>query len=230
MAAATSIETETVAPVIALAGETLLPDPTGALFWPATGTVIVADLHLEKGSSYGPQGITLPPYDTAATLVALAAVLERCRPEQVICLGDSFHDGNAGERIDPGDRNALTALVAAHQWFWVAGNHDPHPPDLGGRVVDELTIGGLTFRHEADRLAAAGEVSGHYHPKSGYRARGRSVMGRCFVGDRARLILPAFGAYTGGLDVRDPAIARLFPGGYEVHLIARGRVTRLPRV
>jgi DNA ligase-associated metallophosphoesterase len=158
MSAAASIETETAAPMIALASETLLPDPSGALFWLAAGTAIVADLHLEKGSSYGPEGITLPPYDTAATLAALAAVLKERRPERVICLGDSFHDGDAAERIDQTDRAALAALVEAHRWFWVAGNHDPHPPELGGRVVDELTIGGLTFRHEAERLAAPGEV------------------------------------------------------------------------
>jgi len=229
MSAAAPIETETAAPAILLAGETLAPDSSGALFWAAAGTVIVADLHLEKGSSYGAQGFTLPPYDTAATLAALTAVLKRCRPQRVICLGDSFHDTDAAERIDPADRATLAALVEAYRWYWVAGNHDPHPPELGGRVVEELAIGRLTFRHEAERVTAAGEVSGHYHPKSGYRARGRAVMGRCFVGDGVRLILPAFGAYAGGLDVRDPAIARLFPGGYEIHLIARGRVTRLPR-
>jgi metallophosphoesterase superfamily enzyme len=147
----------------------------------------------------------------------------------VICLGDSFHDCGAGQRIDPADRAALTTLVDAHRWYWVAGNHDPEPPALGGRVVGELAIGGLVFRHQAVRAATPGELSGHYHPKSGYRARGRSVVGRCFVEDGKRLILPAFGAYAGGLDVFDPAIARLFPAGFEIHLIARGRVVRLPR-
>jgi uncharacterized protein len=229
MSAAAAIETETAAPTIDLAGETLLPDPSGALYWRAANAVIVADLHLEKGTSYGPRGITLPPYDTAATLAALGAVLARLRPARVICLGDSFHDGAAGDRIDPSDRAALAALVAAHRWFWVAGNHDPQPPALGGRVVGELAIGGLTFRHEAERGGANGEISGHYHPKSGYRSRGRSVVGRCFVGDEKRLVLPAFGAYAGGLDVFDPAISRLFPGGFDIHLIARGRVTRLPK-
>jgi DNA ligase-associated metallophosphoesterase len=229
MSAAAPIETETAAPAIDLIGETLLPDSSGALYWPAAGTVIVADLHLEKGTSYGPRGITLPPYDTAATLAALGAVLARLRPERVICLGDSFHDGGAGERIDPTDRAVLAALAASHRWFWVAGNHDPQPLALGGRVVGELAIGRLIFRHEAEFGAADGEVSGHYHPKSGYRARGRSVVGRCFVGDGRRLILPAFGAYAGGLDVFDPAVRRLFPGGFDIHLIARGRVTRLPR-
>jgi len=230
MFVAASVETETVPPAIALAGETLLPDPSGALIWVEAATVVVADLHLEKGTSYGPRGITLPPYDTAVTLAALAAVLQRYRPGRVICLGDSFHDGGAGERIDPADRAALSALVEAHRWFWVAGNHDPKPPSMGGgRVVGELAIGALTFRHEAVRGVAAGEVSGHYHPRASWRARGRSVVGRCFVGDGERMILPAFGAYAGGLDVFDPAIARLFPVGFDIHLIARGRVTRLPR-
>jgi DNA ligase-associated metallophosphoesterase len=229
MSIAEKIEPEGAGAAISLADETLLPGSSGALYWPAARTVIVADLHLEKGSSYGRCGITLPPYDTAATLAALTAVLKRRRPERVICLGDSFHDNGAGERIDPADRAALAALVEAHRWFWVAGNHDPKPLAFGGRVIGELAIGGLTFRHQAVRAAAPGELSGHYHPKSGYRARGRSVVGRCFVKDGTRLILPAFGAYAGGLDVFDPAIARLFPAGFEIHLIARSRVVRLPR-
>jgi DNA ligase-associated metallophosphoesterase len=229
MTSATPSESEPAAPTIVLAGETLLLDPSGALIWLAAGVVVVADLHFEKGSSYAPRGIVLPPYDTAATIADLARVLARHQPERVICLGDSFHDDEAGARIDPADRAALAGLVAGHCWFWIAGNHDPDPPALGGRVVRELAIGGLVFRHEAARVAPAGEISGHYHPKAGWRARGRHVGGRCFVSDDRRLILPAFGAYAGGLDVRDPAIARLFPDGFDVHLIARDRVTRLPR-
>jgi hypothetical protein len=210
---------------LTLCGETLLPDPSGALLWPAAEAVVVADLHFEKGSSFP----GLPPYDTAATLAGLGEVLARYRPRRVICLGDSFHDGRAAMRLDQGDRDALAGLVAAHDWLWVAGNHDPAPPPLGGRVVGEVAIGALCLRHEADVAAESGEISGHYHPKATFRARGRSVRGRCFVGDGRRLILPAFGAYAGGLDVRDPAIARLFPDGCDVHLIARGRITRLPR-
>jgi hypothetical protein len=210
---------------LSLCGESLFPDPSGALLWPAAEAIVVADLHLEKGSSYP----GLPPYDTAATLARLAEVLGRHRPRRVVCLGDSFHDGGAATRLDRADRDVLAALVAAHDWLWVAGNHDPTPPALGGRVVSEIAIGSLYFRHEADVAAEPGEISGHYHPKASWRAHGRSVHGRCFVADRRRLILPAFGAYAGGLDVRDPAIARLFPDGCDVHLIARGRITRLPR-
>jgi hypothetical protein len=210
---------------LSLCGETLLPDPSGALLWPAAEAIVVADLHFEKGSSYP----GLPPYDTTATLAGLGEVLARYRPRRVICLGDSFHDGGAAMRLDRADRDALAGLVEAHEWLWVAGNHDPAPPALGGRVVGEIAIGALCFRHEADTAAEPGEISGHYHPKASWRARGRSVRGRCFVVDGRRLVLPAFGAYAGGLDVRDPAIARLFPDGFDVHLIARGRITRLPR-
>ena len=210
---------------LTLRGETLLPDPSGALLWPEAEAVVVADLHLEKGSSYP----GLPPYDTAATLARLGDVLRERRPKRVICLGDSFHDGGAATRLDREDRDALAALVAAHDWLWVAGNHDPAPPSLGGRVVGEIAVGPLSFRHEAAAWAEGGEISGHYHPKAAWRSRGRSVHGRCFVGDARRLILPAFGAYAGGLDVRDPAIAGLFPDGFDIHLLARGRITRLPR-
>lgn len=210
---------------LSLCNETLLPDPSGALLWPAAEAIVVADLHFEKGSSHP----GLPPYDTAATLAALGQVLRQHRPRRVICLGDSFHDGGAARRLDRADRDRLAALVEAHDWLWIAGNHDPAPPALGGRVVSEIAIGALCFRHEAEVTAQSGEISGHYHPKAYWRARGRSVHGRCFVGDGRRLILPAFGAYAGGLDVRDPAIVRLFPDGCDVHLIARGRITRLPR-
>ncbi len=211
--------------MILLAGETLVPDASGALCWPAAETVVVADLHLEKGSSVP----GLPPYDTAATLARLAGVLRQWRPRRVVCLGDSFHDDGAAVRLDRGDREALRELVAAHDWLWIAGNHDPAPPSLGGSVVGEIAIGRLAFRHEADAAAPGGEVSGHYHPKAAFRARGRRLAGRCFVGDARRLILPAFGAYAGGLDVSDPAIRRLFPDGFDIHLIVRERVTRLPR-
>jgi uncharacterized protein len=158
---------------LTLSGETFLSDPSSALLWPAAKAMVVADLHLENGSSFP----GLPPYDTAATLAALGETLELYRPRRVICLGDSVHDGKAATRFDRADRGALAALVQAYDWLWVAGNHDPAPPALGGRVVSEIAIGPLCFRHEAEIAAEPDEISGHYHPKAHWRARGRSRMG-----------------------------------------------------
>jgi uncharacterized protein len=220
---------------IALSGARLIADASGALAWPGRRTVIVADLHLEKGSSFARHGALLPPYDTRASLMRLEAVLRDHHAETVICLGDSFHDGTAGERLSVPDAALLSGLMAARDWVWVAGNHDPAPPsDLGGRTVDELTIEGIVFRHQAMHAAQSGEVSGHFHPTAIVRLRAGRLSGRCFVSDGRRIVLPAFGAYAGGLDVFDPAIAGLFPDGFRVHLIGRHRVvsiapTRLAR-
>ncbi|MBL8653458.1 MAG: ligase-associated DNA damage response endonuclease PdeM, partial [Alphaproteobacteria bacterium] len=127
----------------------LFADPAGALFWPATKTLIVADLHLEKGSSFAAKGVPLPPYDTRATLDALQRLIRRYTPERVVCLGDSFHDKDAGKRIAPADRDHLARMMKGLDWVWVLGNHDPQiPPDLGGRVVPEIAEGKLIFRHE----------------------------------------------------------------------------------
>ena len=213
---------------IALNGVRLVPDLSGALWWPERRTLVVADLHLEKGSSYDRHA--LPPYDSAATLRRLADVLARHAPETVICLGDTFHDRRAAERLPDVERQRLQAMAARHDWVWIAGNHDPAPPaDWGGRVAEDLVMGPLLFRHAADPgQHAAGEVSGHYHPKASVRVRGRRVSARCFVGDGRRLVLPAFGAYTGGLDVRDPAIRGLFARGFRAHLLGRGAVHAYP--
>lgn len=209
---------------ITVGGAALTLDPAGAVWWPDAATLVVADLHLEKGSAFATRGSLLPPYDTRATLRRLAAVIGRLRPVRVICLGDSFHDGGAGGRIDPGDAEAVRALTAAHDWIWIAGNHDPTPPEaLGGTVRDALEIDGLTLRHCAVETASA-ELSGHYHPKAFVTARGKRVWRGCFVEDGRRLVLPAFGAYAGGLDVTDPAFAPLFPGGFTAHLLGRDRL------
>lgn len=211
-----------------LNGASLLADPSGALFWPERRTLIVADLHLEKGSSFHRHGALLPPYDTRASLALLAAVLQRHGAERVVCLGDSFHDRSAHERLDAGDAAFLARLVAAHDWTWIAGNHDPAPPpEIGGTVTDALTLGPLVFRHVAT-MGGAGELSGHFHPTANVVLRTGRLVARCFVGDAQRIILPAFGAFTGGLDVFDPAIARLFPKGFRVHMLSRGRVVSLP--
>lgn len=220
-------ETPTQRP-IALNGARLQADPSGALVWPERGVLVVADLHLEKGSSYhgGRARQPLPPYDSAATLDRLEAVLTRHRPKTVICLGDSFHDRRAAERLSDDACARIAALTAAHRWIWIAGNHDPAPPaGLGGEVHEDIVLGGLVFRHAAhpDHYGA-GEVSGHYHPKAAVRVRGRRVSARCFAGDGRRLILPAFGAYTGGLNVLAPALRSLLGRGFAAHLIGRSGV------
>ena len=213
-----------------LNGNALSADVSGALYWPARRTLVVADLHLEKGSALAARGQLLPPYDSAATLQALAGAIGRYRPERVICLGDSFHDDGAAKRLAREDRGRLSRLAAGRDWIWIAGNHDPSPPaDWVGRAATEITLGALTFRHQADEGRAPGEVSGHYHPKASVRTRARRISGRCFVTDGRRLVLPAFGAYTGGLEVLDPALAGLFPRGFTIHLLGRNGVYGFPK-
>lgn len=214
-----------------LNGATLQPLPCGALYWPARRMLIVADLHLEKGSAFARTGQFLPPYDSRETLAQLARTLTDVAPERVICLGDSFHDPAAASRLAADDRDALRRLVAAcKEWIWIAGNHDPAPPDdLGGRILPALTDGPLVFRHEAEPDRASGEISGHFHPKARLEGRGGRVAARCFVEDGTRCVLPAYGRYTGGLSVLDPAIASLFPSGFSVHLLLRRGVVKVPR-
>ena len=212
-----------------VAGATFVADPSGALVWPEQGLVAVADLHLEKGSALARRGTLLPPYDTRTTLTCLEAVLARWRPRQVISLGDGFHDELASRRLCAEDRARLRRLVAAQDWLWLAGNHDPGPPQgLGGRVAAEAVIAGITFRHRPLATPGAGEVAGHLHPTARLTVRGRRLARRCFVADDRRLLLPAFGSYTGGLDVLDPAIAGLFAGGFHATLLGASRVHSLP--
>ena len=213
----------TAAP-IHLAGERLMLDPAGALVWPAAGLLAVSDLHLEKGSSYARHGQLLPPWDTHATLDRLVLLLRRYRPRIVIALGDSFHDADGSSRLPVGEVARLRAMTAAHRFIWVQGNHDPSPPQgVGGEWMETFTTTTLVFRHQA-APGGQGEISGHHHPKAAIPARGGSVSRPCFVSDSRRLMMPAFGAYTGGLDVRDPAIARLFPRGGRVFLLGHERL------
>jgi len=181
---------------VTVAGITLLADLSGALVWEEQKLLVVADLHLEKGSSFAARGVLLPPYDTVATLSRLAAVIARHDPRMVIALGDSFHDRQAHARLSEADRDALTALQAHRDWIWISGNHDPAlPSDLGGLVASEVAIGEVTFRHEP--TGACGEVAGHLHPKARVATRGGGLERRCFVCDGARAVMPAFGAYSG---------------------------------
>jgi len=218
------------APPIRLGPAQLLPDPSGALWWPEQATLIVADLHLEKGSSFARRGTLLPPYDTAATLTRLAALAERFRPARIVALGDSFHDRDAAERLDPADQQRLAALVGSCDWIWIAGNHDPAPgPALGGTILAEGSVlAGLTLRHEAEFEPAGHELSGHYHPKASLSVHGRQLTCRCFMADARRVILPAFGAYAGGLSIRDPALRRLFPASFTAYLTGTRRVSAIP--
>ena len=210
---------------IVVNGARLVADPSGALVWPDQSAVVVADLHLEKGSGYARKGTLLPPYDSAATLVRLTALVDSLHPERVLCLGDSFHDGDAPARLTGAERDSIAALTRRTDWVWIEGNHDPAPPqDLGGRVASEIVVGPLVFRHQS--RAGIGEISGHLHPKAYVPTRGGHVAGRCFVEDGQRLILPAFGAFTGGLDVLDPAIRTLMGPAFAVHVIGRDRVHR----
>jgi len=211
-------------------GVELVADLSGALWWPARATLVVADLHLEKGSSFAAAGSLLPPYDTDATLDRLSEAAARLEPARVIALGDSFHDGGAARRMAPGAAARLAALVGAVEWIWVAGNHDPLPghrpagDPWGGAVHEAVTLGALTFRHAAVAGDAPGEVSGHYHPKATLQLRARRLSARCFVTDGRRLVLPAFGAYAGGLDVFAPPLRALFGRGFDAFLLGPSRV------
>jgi uncharacterized protein len=216
---------------LSVAGVTLHADISGALFWAEQSLLVVSDLHLEKGSSFAARGVLLPPYDTVATLSRLAAVIARRNPRMVIALGDSFHDRAAHERLSGVDRDALTALQARRDWIWISGNHDPAlPKDLGGIVATEVAIGPIVFRHEP--TGAVGEIAGHLHPKARVATRGRAMERRCFAADGERLVMPAFGAYAGGLSIRDAAFSRIFPtsafvahvlGDVRLHSIAASR-------
>jgi DNA ligase-associated metallophosphoesterase len=207
-----------------VAGVTLVADLSGALFWEEQGLLVVSDLHLEKGSSFAARGVLLPPYDTAATLGRLAAVIARHDPRRVIALGDSFHDGDAHQRLSVTDRDALAAMQARRDWIWISGNHDPAlPSDLGGVVAQEVALGPIVFRHEP--TGAVGEIAGHLHPKARVSTRGRSMERRCFASDGERVVMPAFGAFTGGLNIRDAVFAKIFQTpGFVAHVLGDNRV------
>jgi uncharacterized protein len=210
--------------VLDIADVTFVADLSGALFWEQQRLLVVSDLHLEKGSSFATRGVLLPPYDTIATLSRLAAVIARHDPRTVIALGDSFHDRDAHQRLSTADRDTITALQMRRDWIWISGNHDPAlPSDLGGVVASEVAIGPIAFRHEP--TGASGEIAGHLHPKARVSTRGRSVERRCFASDGERAVMPAFGAYTGGLNIRDAAFAKIFGSpGFVAHVLGDGRL------
>lgn len=209
-------------------GERVVLDPSGAAWCPDAKTLVFADLHFEKGSFYAQSRQFLPPYDTRETIARMAAVSERYRPLRVIALGNSFHDRDAGNRFDNSDRKALARLGRGIDWIWITGNHDPLPPAwLGGTMADEVAIGGLLFRHEPSPAGRRGEVAGHLHPCATVSRQGHALRRRCFVSDGKRIILPSFGAYTGGLDVGDEAFSSLFPDAFLAYMLGARRVYRV---
>jgi len=189
------------------AGETFAASADGALYWPAREALLVADLHLEKASWFARLGQFLPPYDSHATLTALAGEIERTGARRLYCLGDSFHDRFGCDRLDAGARELLTSLTSRLDWTWIVGNHDPGFADhCGGTIAEEVELGGIILRHEALRGEPRPEISGHFHPKLRVNLRGRRVSRRCFVASAAKIIMPAFGSLTGGLDAHHPEI------------------------
>jgi DNA ligase-associated metallophosphoesterase len=211
------------------AGETFEATAAGALYWREQHTQHVADLHLEKASWFARLGQFLPPYDSHATLTALAAELERTGAGHLYCLGDSFHDRFGCERLPANARELLTQLTSRVGWTWIVGNHDPGFADhCGGRIEDEAVVAGIALRHEADREEQRPEISGHYHPELRLRLKGRQVSRRCFVASESKLIMPAFGALTGGLDARHPEILRSVGGSAAALVPVSDRLLRFP--
>jgi DNA ligase-associated metallophosphoesterase len=212
--------------MVAIGGVALVADCAGALYWPEQGLLVIADLHLEKGSSYARRGVLLPPYDTAATLARLSRLILRYAPRMVIALGDSFHDGEGPARVVDSDRAALAVMQRGRDWIWIAGNHDPEPVmGLGGTSAALLAIGTLIFRHAPEPGAVMGEIAGHLHPVARVSGRGRTVSRRCFAADGKRLVMPAFGAYAGGLNIRDRAFAAVFGTlKFTAHMLGEDRL------
>jgi hypothetical protein len=215
-----------VAHGLSIHGITLVADLSGAIYWPEERALVVADLHLEKGSSFARRGMLLPPYDTATTLALLGRVVAHHAPRLVIALGDSFHDGGGPARVMAQDRAALVDLQRGREWIWIAGNHDPEPAHgVGGVSAQSITVGPLTFRHEPTEGIADGEIAGHLHPSARVTQRGRAVTRKCFAADGRRLVMPAFGAYAGGLNIRDRAFAKVFGAlAFTAHLLGERRL------
>ena len=222
--------------ILRLHGSAFVADSSGALYWPDEHMLIVADLHLEKGSSYASRRVFLPPYDTSATLARLAAVVGRLKPKKVVTLGDSFHDRAAAARLLPHDVQALRAMQVSREWLWIAGNHDPAPPELrNGRLLEgdhatHLAVGHICLRHEPSVAPCDGEIAGHLHPVAIVGGKSGAVRRRCFVADALRCIMPAFGAYAGGLNFLDGAFATLLGAGeHHAHVLGRDAVYTVAR-
>lgn len=209
-----------------ICGVAAVCDPLGALYLPDAGILVVSDLHLEKGAAFARRGMLLPPYDTLATLTVLAAVISRYDPKLVITLGDNFHDRVGSAHLPESFRTLIVNMARGREWIWINGNHDPDGTvELPGSSADEIHYGGLTFRHEPRNGLQQGEIAGHLHPSATVRRRERSVRRPCFATDGARLLMPAFGVMSGGLDLRHKAMSGLFDlTALVAHLLGRDRI------
>jgi DNA ligase-associated metallophosphoesterase len=205
---------DTLSHPLTLCGKPLTADRSGAVYWPGEKALLVADLHLEKGSAYAARGTMLPPYDTRQTLIRLAEAIDRYEPDRVIALGDSFHDTGAAGRMDASDLEILHMMQEDREWIWLTGNHDADIAKIfGGRVCHELKIAGITLRHQPATGCVTHEIAGHLHPAARISMHGYVIRRPCFVANGRRLVMPAFGAFTGGLNVLDDAFHPLFGNG-----------------
>lgn len=218
---------------ISLGGISFVPHLSGALYAPDLKALLIADLHLEQGTALARRGIAVPPYDTGLTLSLLEQVIAETTPSQLYLLGDSFHDATGHTLLDDAHLLRIRTITARLETTWISGNHDPSDKhELGGRCKGEVCLSArntITLRHEPQRKLSSPEISGHLHPGAGIVQRGHMVRGKCFVSDPARIILPAFGAYTGALPVTSRAFQGLFDtDATHVHLIAREKIHRFP--
>ena len=214
---------------LSFASQDFFASPEGALHWPSQQAMLVADLHLEKASWFARLGQMLPPYDSLATLGALEREVERTGIARLFCLGDSFHDKYGCERLPAAARELLTSLTSRLDWIWIVGNHDDGFIDhCGGRIEEECEVGGIVLRHEAMEHEPGPEISGHFHPKLRLSMKGRTVSRRCYVASESKLILPAYGAFTGGLDASHPEILRKVGHGASALVPITDRLLRFP--
>jgi DNA ligase-associated metallophosphoesterase len=207
----------------------LILDQSGAAWLSTLGTLVVSDLHLEKGSNAAARGRLIPAFDSHDTLTRLRCVIEAYRPTRVICLGDSFHDGRAGERMAEADRQGLASLCAAvEEWVWISGNHDPEAPEFcRGERRRDLQIDGVTLRHEPNADRETPEIAGHFHPKASVPAVGHRLSGRCFCISDDLLIMPAFGAYTGGLHCAAKELRSLHRADPKIFMLHASKIWRV---
>lgn len=212
---------------LSFAGQVFIAGDAPALYWPRHETLLVADLHLEKASAFAGLGQFLPPYDSLATIDSLSAAIDHYRPRRVVCLGDNFHDSEGEWRLGGRAGSRLRELTQRFDWWWIGGNHDRAVTGRwGGRSVDSLNLDGILLTHEPVASAVA-QIVGHFHPRLRLRSRHRSIWKPCFVAGDDLLIMPAFGALTGGLDVRDPVIAQAAgPGPVTALVPVAGRLAR----